>query len=32
MKHYRRFYDDELENITDIFKKNPFHKADIHRG
>jgi hypothetical protein len=32
MKHYRRFYDDELENIPDIFPKKPFFTVDIMRG
>lgn len=31
-KHYRRFYDDELENIKEIFPKSTFHSADIIRG
>lgn len=31
-KHYRRFYTDELENIKEIFPKQPFHQADIIRG
>jgi hypothetical protein len=31
-KHYRRFYDDELENIKEIFPKKPFHQCDIIRG
>ena len=31
-KHYRRFYDDELENDKDIFKKPTFHTFDIQRG
>jgi hypothetical protein len=31
-KHYRRFYDDELENIQEIFPKKPFHQSDIYRG
>ena len=31
-KHYRRFFDDELENNKDIFPKMPFINADIFRG
>lgn len=31
-KHYRRFYDDELENVKEIFKKKPFHTSDVIRG
>jgi len=32
MKHYRRFYDDELENIPELFPKKAFHTVDIMRG
>lgn len=31
-KHFRRFYDDELENVKDIFPKKAFHTCDIVRG
>jgi hypothetical protein len=32
-KHYRMFYDDELENNEDIFpNKSPFHTVDLMRG
>ena len=31
-KHYRRFYDDELENDPEIFDKPTFHTFDIMRG
>ena len=31
-KHYRTFYDDELENNKDIFKRMPFRNYDIMRG
>lgn len=31
-KHYRRFYDDELENVKEIFPKMPFYTVDIIRG
>jgi hypothetical protein len=31
-KHYRRFYDDELENIKEIFPRKAFHSCDIVRG
>ena len=30
--HYRRFYDDELENNKDLFPKAPFINVDIKRG
>ena len=30
--HYRRFFDDELENNTELFPKPPFMRADIKRG
>lgn len=30
--HYRRFFEDELENNTDIFSKNAFYNFDITRG
>ena len=32
VKHYRRFYNDELENNKDIFKKDPFLSVNIVRG
>lgn len=31
-KHYRRFFEDELENDTVIFPKPVFYNIDIHRG
>jgi hypothetical protein len=31
-KHYRRFYDDELENVKELFPKKAFHTSDIIRG
>jgi len=32
-KHYRRFYDDELENIKEIIsEKTPFNTYKIYRG
>jgi len=32
-KHYRQFYNDELENIEDIFpEKSPFSSFPIMRG
>lgn len=31
-KHYRMFYDDELENNKDIFPKMPFHSVNVKRG
>jgi hypothetical protein len=31
-KHYRRFYDDELENVDEIFPKKAFHTVNIIRG
>ena len=31
-KHYRRFYDDELENCKEIFSESPFDICDIIRG
>jgi hypothetical protein len=32
-KHYRQYYTDELENITDIFEsKSPFNTFDLKRG
>ena len=32
-KHYRLFYNDELENIKEIFPKpSPFNSFDIKRG
>ena len=30
--HYRKFYDDELENNKDLFPKMPFISAPIKRG
>ncbi len=32
MKHYRRYYDDELENIPELFPKAAFHTVNIMRG
>lgn len=31
-KHYRRFFQDELENNKEIFPVMPFHTSTIHRG
>ena len=31
-KHYRKFYDDELENCKDIFEESPFYTVDVVRG
>lgn len=31
-KHYRKFYDDELENCVDIFKKKVFYDVHVIRG
>ena len=31
-KHYRRFYEDELENIRDVMPKSPFHTYEITKG
>lgn len=32
-KHYRRYYDDELENIKEIFPvKSPFHSIELKKG
>ena len=31
-KHYRTFYDDELENNKEIFKRMPFYTFDVMRG
>jgi hypothetical protein len=31
-KHFRRFYDDELENNKEIFPEMPFSNIDIFRG
>lgn len=31
-KHYRRFYEDELENDPEIFSKPVFLNVDIKRG
>lgn len=31
-KHYRRFFEDELENVKEIFPKKAFHSCDIIRG
>jgi len=31
-KHYRKYYDDELENDKELFPKMPFHRFDIKRG
>ena len=30
--HYRRFYDDELENNKELFPKDPFINVPIKRG
>ena len=32
MKHYRSYYDDELENNKDLFPRMPFYSFDIWRG
>ena len=32
IKHYRRFYPDELENIDDMMGDKPFNEFDILRG
>lgn len=31
-KHYRKFYDDELENCKDIFEESPFYTVNVVRG
>ena len=33
-RHYRRYYPDELENVTEIIgdKKSPFNSYDLKRG
>jgi hypothetical protein len=31
-KHYRRFYEDELENIEEVMPKSPFNNFIIKRG
>lgn len=32
-RHYRQFFDDELENVTEIFpQKSPFNSYDLHHG
>lgn len=32
-RHYRQFYDDELENVEEIFpRKSPFDQFDLHHG
>lgn len=31
-KHYRRFYDDELEEVKEVFPKLPFLACDVIRG
>ena len=31
-KHYRRYYEDELENVKEIFSRFPFHTSDVIRG
>ena len=31
-KHYRKFFEDELENDTEIFPKSIFHTENITRG
>ena len=30
--HYRKYYDDELENIKELFPKEPFQNVPIKRG
>jgi hypothetical protein len=32
MRHYRKMYNDELENNKEIFSRSPFHKFDIMRA
>lgn len=32
IKHYRRYYQDELENNKEIFPQMPFHCCDVMRG
>lgn len=31
-KHYRKYFDDELENIKEIFPRAPFHTCIVQRG
>ena len=33
-RHYRKFYTDELENVTEVMgeKKSPFNSYDLKRG
>ena len=31
-RHYRRYYPDELENVTEVIPKKPFHECIIKRG
>ncbi len=31
-KHYRMYYEDELENISSVMPNKPFHEVDITRG
>ena len=32
-KHYRQFYNDELEKVSEIFnKRSPFNSFDLKRG
>ena len=31
IKHYRRYYPDELENIEEVMQKSPFLKENIYR-
>jgi hypothetical protein len=31
-KHYRKYYEDELENCEDIFTESPFYTVDVVRG
>lgn len=31
-KHYRRYYNDELENDKELFPKEPFNKFNLIRG
>jgi len=31
IKHYRRYYPDELENIEEVMQSSPFLREDIYR-
>lgn len=31
-KHYRKYYEDELENIKEVMSKSPFQEYSIYRG